>query len=288
MESKKWSVEWADKDVHLIRIELERSKAWEQWVLMTSDRHHDNPHCRHDLELKHLKEARERGAIIIDCGDLFDLMQGKYDPRSSKRDLNPAYCGDKPYLDAVLDEAIEFYAPYKDLFALVGRGNHEESIKNRLETDLVQRLAHGLGCHAGGYRGFIRFLFDPKGGDAFRASKTLFYTHGAGGGGPVTKGVIKSARRAVYTPDADIVFSGHVHEAWVLEQPRFRVSQLHRLHIDTQYHVQSGTYKNEFEEIGTGWANEREFPPKPMGGWWIRFYYDRIDSKVKMEFHRAA
>jgi hypothetical protein len=289
MSDRPWSVEWTDRDVHVVRISMDVNEDWEQWGLLRSDAHHDNPHCRRDMELRHLEQAKARGAFIIDAGDLFCAMQGKYDPRSAKRDMMPDQCGDKPYLDALVDEAAAFYAPYADNFALLGRGNHDESIRNRLETDLVQRLSYALGgVPTGGYRGFVRFMFTSSTGNAFRASKTMFYTHGAGGGGPVTKGVIKHNRRSVYTPDADIVVSGHIHEAWYLEVPRFRLSKLHRLYKDTQYHVQLPTYKEEDGEIGRGWHNERESPPKPLGAWWVRFYYDRSDSKVKMEFHRAT
>jgi hypothetical protein len=40
------------------------------------------------MEKRHLELARKRNAVIIDGGDLFCAMQGKYDPRSDKRDLN--------------------------------------------------------------------------------------------------------------------------------------------------------------------------------------------------------
>lgn len=57
---------------------------WEQWVLLRSDVHHDNPKCDQKLEKKHLDQAKEYNAIIIDNGDLFCAMQGKYDKRASK------------------------------------------------------------------------------------------------------------------------------------------------------------------------------------------------------------
>ena len=45
-------------------------------LMLTSDRHHDSTHCNRELEKKHLEEAKKRNAFIIDCGDLFDAMQG--------------------------------------------------------------------------------------------------------------------------------------------------------------------------------------------------------------------
>jgi len=46
--------------------------------LLRSDVHHDNPKCNQDLERKHLDEAIEYDAPIIDNGDLFCAMQGKW------------------------------------------------------------------------------------------------------------------------------------------------------------------------------------------------------------------
>ena len=55
---------------------------WQQWFLLSSDRHHDNKMCDRRLEQQHLDLAAEREALICDFGDLFCAMQGKYDPRS--------------------------------------------------------------------------------------------------------------------------------------------------------------------------------------------------------------
>jgi hypothetical protein len=43
----------------------------EFWYLLTADRHWDNPDSDWDLQIKHLKEARERDAMVIDVGDFF-------------------------------------------------------------------------------------------------------------------------------------------------------------------------------------------------------------------------
>lgn len=66
---------------------------WEQWVMLSSDRHHDNIHCDRRLERRHLEQAAARSALIVDAGDLFCAMQGKYDPRSSMDDIRPEDVG---------------------------------------------------------------------------------------------------------------------------------------------------------------------------------------------------
>lgn len=81
-------------------------------LLLASDVHFDNPKCRRDIFFRHLNEAKKRGAKVAIFGDLFCLMQGKYDPRRSKKDIiksgfllyTPAYkyAGDMLYFKLAL------------------------------------------------------------------------------------------------------------------------------------------------------------------------------------------
>jgi hypothetical protein len=79
-----WKLKRISNNVHEITIDLGRNKDWEQWVLLRSDVHHDNPKCDQDLERQHLQEALEYDAPIIDNGDLFCAMQGRWDKRADK------------------------------------------------------------------------------------------------------------------------------------------------------------------------------------------------------------
>lgn len=279
-----WTAEQVEPSSHVIRIPFIEKAEWSQSVLLTSDRHWDHPNSRLDLQQKHLEEARERGAPVIDLGDLFCVMQGQKDKRANKKDIRDEHNTDT-YLDDVVNTAVDFFAPYKENIALIGRGNHDQGIKKHHETDITRRFCVRLGCYTGGYRGWVRFLFQGAGNT--RRSIKMFYTHGSGGGAPVTKGVIKTNRRAVYLPDADIIASGHIHNSWIMEIPRLRITDQGRTFKDVQYHVQCGTYKDEFDDISEGWVNEREMAPGAIGAWWINFYFQRKDKRIKFKFERA-
>ena len=71
-----WACKKLSRNVHEITIDLTRNRDWEQWVLLRSDVHHDNPKCKQDMERRHLDEAIEYDAPIIDNGDLFCAMHG--------------------------------------------------------------------------------------------------------------------------------------------------------------------------------------------------------------------
>ena len=65
MTTLPFKVRAATRNIHLVDLDC-TSKTNEWWFLLSGDRHHDNPHADHELELKHLEEAKARRAGIID------------------------------------------------------------------------------------------------------------------------------------------------------------------------------------------------------------------------------
>ena len=263
-------------NVHTIKFD-NISSGWEQWILLSADHHHDNVHCDRKLLRQHLEEARTRQALIFVFGDLFCAMQGKYDPRSSMDSLREE---DKVegYLDSIVDHAAEFYVPYAKQFFFISDGNHERNITKRHHTSLLSNLAyklnsaHGGNVFTGGVGGWVRFMFSIQ--KTRRTSRMMKYHHGAGGGGPVTKGVIQTNRQAVYLPDADIVVNGHTHDAWVLELARERLSRKGKVYRDILHFARTPGYKDGYGTGEKGFETERWMPPKPLGCIWLRFYME--------------
>tara|TARA_R100000808_G_scaffold11642_1_gene29701 strand:+ start:4848 stop:5756 length:909 start_codon:yes stop_codon:yes gene_type:complete len=263
-------------DIIKVNIKGSNDPDWEQWVLLTSDRHWDNPKSNRDLQKKHLDKAKERNAMVIDLGDLFCLMQGRYDPRGSKSSVREEHNVDH-YLDAVIEDAIEYFSPYAENLVMVGVGNHEASVSRRCETDITRRFVEGLRgtCSnatvlAGGITGFIKLIFTIG---SRRHNYLVDYHHGYGGGGPVTRNVIQSNRRAVYS-NADIVCQGHVHEAWQMPITKRTVTQSGYITHKTQWHLQVPSYKHHYGKGKVNWENLKGFPPKPVGCVWLRFFRD--------------
>lgn len=265
------------RDSHEVRFVTDGRTNWEQWFLLSSDRHHDNAHTNWDLEKRHLEEAVTKNAGILDFGDLFCAMQGKYDHRADTKQCRPEHKEGR-YLDSLVETAADFYSPYQAHWLFMSPGNHETAILKRHETDLTERLAERLGRSGGNpivgaYCGYIRFrAVRPDG--VVMGSLVLYYHHGYGGGGPVTRGVIQTNRMSVYLPDADIVVSGHTHDSWVVPVARSRITSSGNTFIDRQTHVRIPGYKDEFSG-GDGWHNHRGGPPKPNGAYWLRIFYKR-------------
>jgi hypothetical protein len=270
-----WTFRESSRNVHVLEINLPTTFS-EQWILLQTDCHWDNPKCDREKMKEHLDLAMERNAPVIDAGDFFCAMQGKYDKRSSKKDLRPEHAtGD--YLDALVRTADNWLAPYSSILTVRGVGNHESAIQKNHETDLTERLCERLRsrggiCRRGGYSGFVRISLKTLGRNSV---VKLWYFHGAGGGGPVTRGVIGTNRQAVYVADADLVFTGHTHDMFMMPIERIRLNSADKVERFRQTHLKAGGYKEEFRDGYGGWHVERGGPPKPVGAWWVRFFAPR-------------
>lgn len=272
-----WTVRRESRNVHVVEVDGGMSvPGFEFWALLSSDRHHDSTRANWDLERKHLDEAVSRNAAVVDYGDLFDVMGGKWDPRSPKGSLRQELACAPDYLDAVVRHASEFYSPYAKQFAVIGRGNHETAITKRHEIDLTERLcasmsqASGVPVQAGGYGGWVVFRVTLQKTKVFVLR--LRYFHGSGGGGLMTHGVLATRRMASWLPDADVVVCGHTHDHWhvkLMQERLVKFKGKYDIRLEEQHHVRTPTYKQEWDPAG-GWHVETGKPPKPQGAMWMR------------------
>lgn len=272
-----------------VHVPLKRNKDWEFYCLAFADNHWDNPHSDQDMQRRHLEQVKERGACAFGVGDLFCLMQGKFDKRGSKASVRPEHNTDT-YFDTVIDDAAKFFRPYAPNIISLGIGNHEASVKQRIEICPTERLISQLnfGKHAnvynGGYSGYIRFLFKDG---PFQQSIQAQYHHGSGGAAKATGGVGQMYSDSAYVPDADIMFSGHNHHKWMRTVARQRLSQADEIFYDIQTHIKLPTYKHA---VGTGLGGfevERNMHARPLGAWWLRFFWDRHYEKVLFDVLEA-
>jgi predicted phosphodiesterase len=262
-----YQIERTNPDVVTVR-HTDIIAGWEQRYLLISDVHWDSPHCDRAMLKRHLAQAREQSAGILVFGDLLDGMGGKNDKRAVKSTIRPEDQKDN-YFDVLVDGATDYFTDYQQNLVMIGEGNHESAVRKHNETDLLSRLCRNLGTNYMGYSGFVRFMFQGQKGS--RTTRRLYFHHGYGGGGPVTKGMIGNTRRSSMV-DADIFVSGHIHEASVSENVVVKMADSGNVHLATQTHVITPGYKNEFSMVG-GFHIEKGRPPKPLGGWWLVFHY---------------
>lgn len=254
--------------------------------LLRTDVHFDNPKCRRDILTRHMDQAVERGAGVIDAGDFHCAMNGKYDKRQDKSGIRDEYKEGR-YLDLLVKHAAEYHEPYAKHMIVQGRGNHEQAIKKNHETDLTERTVaiindkHGGNVAAGGYRGWVRFKARYH---TTSRSANLHYVHGWGGGGPVTKNMIQAANRIpVSLWNAHVIFTGHVHEAWHAEQVCEGITSASVHEYVTQHIIQGPTYKHAHGTGYEGWDVETGKPPKPLGAWWLKIGFPKVGGRRSIE-----
>lgn len=256
-----------------------------QWIMLSGDRHFDSIKCNRKLMKHDLDLAKERNALIIDIGDFFDAMQGRYDPRRSYDELRPEY-KTSTYLDDIVSDAAKFLKPYASNFLMIGRGNHDQTVLKNNGTDIVSNLVYKLNSEnstniiAGHYGGWIRMTFQVNGS---RTSRNIKYHHGAGGDAPVTKGTIQTARQAVYLPDADIIVNGHSHNTYILPLARERISDTGVQYKDVAWYVRVPSYADGYGDGTTGWENERWMSPKSTGCVWLKLTGTHVREKRLVE-----
>jgi hypothetical protein len=207
-------------------------------------------------------------------------MQGKGDPRKSKDDIRPEH-NKGNYLQAVVEDAVEWFSPYKDNLLLIGYGNHETQIIKHMEFDplhmfqSIYNYKNQSNLHIGGYGGTLKVLGEIRSG--LHRAFVIHYYHGSGGGGPVTKGVIQDQRIMSFVEGYDMTWQGHVHELYhhVNMVQYFNrtqdIIQQRRVH-----QVRTSTYKEEYSSGEGGFHVEKGRSPKPLGGYWLNLQQERL------------
>jgi UDP-2,3-diacylglucosamine pyrophosphatase LpxH len=241
---------------------------FEKKILLMSDVHFDSPHCNRKMLKRHLDEALDLSADIWVFGDLFDVMGGKNDPRSTKGVIR-AYHSKDDYLNQVVEEAAEFLMPYKENIKFMSLGNHEESILKHNEVSLLSVLNYLLGGHIviGGYYGWIRVMYSKgtRTDGKMDGSYIIYYNHGVGGDNMVTKGTSRSSRRD-QTIDADIYISGHTHQGLLMPTGKRRLNMQNNEVVDWRQHIVLKTYEDD-----SSWMKRNELQPHLLGGVWLEF-----------------
>lgn len=264
-----WSIDTKNDSVPTLRTNVGGGK--ELNLLFIGDAHWDHAQCDRSSLKAVLNEALERDSVIILLGDQLCLMGGRDDHRGSKSALRPEHKTDA-YFSSVVDDFADWYSPYAKNTWYALTGNHEQAVVKYHEIDptrmWISRLnAAGASIQYPGYSTYARILVSHN---TRRSSIIMFAHHGYGGGGPVTKGVIQSQRRAAMYPDANFIVTGHIHTPYYVPHEQFRLNGAGRPYHAFQEAYSTGTFKDEFGRGEGGWHVERGQGPREKSGWWCR------------------
>lgn len=245
--------------------------------LFVSDKHLDSNHFDITASKRLMQQAVDDGAGIFIIGDLFDAMGHNMDKRTTKSDIKNVH-NVANYFGSIVDEGVKLLAPYAANIVMISKGNHEASVLKRHEVDLLSMLKYkldhetGSNVFIGDYHGWVRFNFQDGVGN--RSSKTLYYTHGKGGNAPMTMGALNVRRRQSII-DADIIVSGHIHQAYAIPFNKYRLTEQGKERIEETLHLQLGTFEDSNE-----WSRGLEHAPPSKCGYWVDFSYSTREINI--------
>ena len=266
----RWACGKISDRVHELRVHFQKTDKRFRFLALT-DLHWDSAHCDRAFLKKHLDYALEENAPVVIVGDLFDVMQGKYDPRADPDTLRPEHRGSN-YFDLISSTALEWFAPYARILCLITPGNHEASVIKRNEIDLLDRLTHSLRTQ---HRSPVIYGEDwcyllqkntrSSAMNSETKTKKIFLHHGYGGGGEAGRGVTQhQATRSQW--QADCFISGHIHRRNTDHNVITSVTGKGRIETTDQWFIRCGSYK---QELDCSWHISRGAAARPLGGWWI-------------------
>jgi hypothetical protein len=247
-------------------------------VVVISDGHFDNPHS----QLKWLQNKLDnefKDAYIIIGGDSIDVMQGKNDRRSDKSIIT-----DKTrradYFNAVYEYVKkEIHDRYNDRIITWNRGNHDNSIINHNEIDLISLICGDV-TPVGAVSGYIHFQYTEKNHRC--ASSLLYYQHIPDSGGKRSKGMLSVDTIRGKFPDADIFVTEHIHNAWIHPEGVERVDSRCNVTKKIQWFIQNTTIKDEFDTDRNGFFHEKiKSGPQIVGFSCIEFEFIRDRGQKK-------
>ena len=262
-------------DCFEVRVYPKPSTDLNMKVLLLSDLHLDSKKSDREQIKLLMDNAVKDNSIIFIFGDVVDVMGAKYDRRTTKSDIKDEY-NEQNYFDLIAEDIANFLLPYIDNIALITAGNHEKESDIRRESRILTMVNLYLHKFCGKelnisnkYAGYIKFMFNLG---TIRTSKTMFYSHGNDGNAPMTFGVLNVKRRAAIV-DADIIVTGHIHNAWSKPLERMYLTQEGYVKTKEQIHIQLGTIKKT-NIINDYFSARKGFDPANATFYYIRFYYD--------------
>ncbi len=255
----------------------------------TSDVHYDHPLCNRKVLKKHFDECKAENRGIFIFGDLNDAMQGREDRRRSIDEWRPEYRATN-YFDVITTEASNFLSNYAEIVRFISKGNHELSVLDHNQIDLIQRIVgelrvkHKSPVIAGDYWGWIKIYFDIGG---HKQSKDIYFSHGRGGSAPVTRGVIDTNRISVWN-NADIVILGHNHQVYDVPIKTVSLTNAGNIVHKVMYHLRSPGYLEEYKKSDRGYSCLKMFSPHPIGGFNVDFFADGSEKSIEIRANKKV
>lgn len=191
-------------------------------LYLFSDLHIGSSYFAEDLFKEHIKRAASENARIIINGDVFDAILLK-DPRFGFEKVDRRLTSSSDMIGEALKLAVELLKPYAEYIDVICCGNHELTVLEKNNFDLIKSLVTSLreinkNIQYGGYSGIVQYLFVSKDRKR-RIPLNILYHHGWGAG-VKTRGLSHFDTLLSYFENIDIFLVGHLHAPVIAQSTR--------------------------------------------------------------------
>jgi UDP-2,3-diacylglucosamine pyrophosphatase LpxH len=243
-----------------MRVPLKIVRPWEPFgITFIGDPHLESPHHARELFEHDMNEASKRGDSIVIMGDVFDAILFQDKKRSNASHMMDT----DSKLNRITMKAVNRLKPWVNNIDLMLVGNHETAVMKYHSYDPVGMLLGILNSHKtdgafasklihhGGYTTFLglQFVQTAETGNRIGSySQKIYLHHGAGGGAPVTKGMIDAARIKVGNVfDVGVIGHKHTH---IYDGDRYRYMDDYGniRYVDRDFFVVGGYNAKDLEQ----------------------------------------
>lgn len=255
----------------------------EQGLRLISDTHFGSAIADEELVRGELEEARLLGDRVLLGGDIFDVILPSDRRRYTPGAVHPRFRGRDDLLNAVVEWAAEFLAPYAHLIDVVGVGNHETEAVYRHCYDPVRALVKSLNADdpnrtpiaEAGYTAYVQYALKPEEAGGRTGRFTVWYHHGSGKTASAA-GALKNLRTKASYFQADLYWSGHSHTRTCATERVLRPGRGGRVLAKDVKLVVTGSYCHAYGTQGrrsvqgrgrkSNYASDLAVPPSGLGG----------------------
>ena len=226
-------------------------------------------------------------ARVVLGGDFNDLTNALFDPRSQRSNVPKRLSQEDDYADKCIEWNCDVLSPIADKIDAYLTGNHEDGYARRHGTNVARITAHNLNVPYVGYCGYNRYFLSSGRGKRICTDGIVngWLHHGAGGGGPVTKGAIGMTRTQTDFR-YHYAMSGHIHTKIFADSVIIEPAGVYGSGKVNEVPICSavcGTYLKTYPPGSTTtYAARSRSAPAPLGAG--RVYIDMYRSKDERHF----
>lgn len=215
--------------MRVVRVK-ETFKAGETYrVWPISDTHLGAVDVDEDLLRRHVEEIKkDKNARVIFLGDVGDLIDWR--DKRFQAGMWPARYVDAMHAEGgipseTVAHALEIFEPIRKQIWCWLSGNHERTIRNRMDREIGSEIASQLGVEYLGYGGYLRVEWQRESSKAKGAEYvSVFDLHHGWQGGRTSGAKVNQLEKHLGESDADLVLRGHSHDRLAHIFPSLRVT----------------------------------------------------------------